>query len=242
MFSSPDSFPSPSFLSSVVYISNFLKVLCNSDGKGRDGNHQWNWTSFGFQGPSVKYVPSHCPPYQPSLKHLFSLMHTEKNPPLIRWLVCWDCFFLWSFIMVSVVPLVSCVLICTLKIFVYFRHKYKTSVLLVCNLGLQWFKCVCSYRLRLEGNLSKPNFAFIYMAKNLRNFIAFPRCEGCSRAGGTLLLSNKRIGYSQPCFLDTSVDVHICYLPRDSWQICNELLRSLPLSIQLYTGLSSIIL
>lgn len=138
-----------------------------------------------------------------------------------------------------------CLELYTLKIFVYSRHKYKTGVLLACHLALWWFKCVCSYRLRLEGNLSQTKFCFyiyIYMAENLRNFIAFPRCKSCSRAKASLLLSNKRIGYSQPCFLDMLVDVHAGYLSRDSWQICNKLLWSLPLSIQLYMGLSSIIL
>lgn len=75
----------------------------------------------------------------------------------------------------------------------------------------------------------------------MRNFIAFSRCEGCSRVLATLL-SNKRMGYSQPCFLDNLVNVHAGYLSRDSWQIFNELLWCLPLTVQLYTGLTSIIL
>lgn len=195
MFSSPNCFLGPSFISSVAYSLNFLKVFCSSDGKVHDGKKtQWNWTSSVFQGPSVKYMPRYCPPYRPSLKHLFSVMHRGKTLPLIRWLECWDCFFPWSFIMVSAVPLVSCVLICALMIFVYFTHKYKTSMILACNLALQWFKSVCSCRLRLEGNLSKPNSASIYTAKSLRNFVAFPRCEGCSRAWAILRLSNKRMG------------------------------------------------
>lgn len=149
-------------------------------------------SNFFLRGPSVKYMPSYCPPHQPSLKHLFSVMHTGKT---CYWLlICWGCFFPPSFMVVSVVPLVSRILICTLKIFVCFRHKSENSVLFACSLSLQWFKCVCSYMLRLEGHLCMPNSFFIYMAGNLRNFIAFPRCEGCSRAQATLLLLKQKYG------------------------------------------------
>lgn len=116
--------------------------FCNSDGKGHDNKHQGNWISFGLQSLSVKYVPGYCHPYLPSLKQ-FSAICTGITLVLIRWLICWGCFFPWYFIIVLVVPLVSCVLTCTLKIPVYFSHKYTTSVTLACNLALQWFKCVC---------------------------------------------------------------------------------------------------